>query len=294
MKQRNFFISFFLIYTLFFSIFVSCTPGPKIKNIEIGKYKFNKKKQSSHSSVTILPGDTLLTISKKYQVTVKELVKYNKFKSPYVLKPGSFIKLPKEKYYKIRKKDTLFSIARCFSISTKDLYIKNPNLNVKRLKVGKSIKLPYYARINRCKIKDINKKYNKKANSSNYKPLFEWPLSGNLIASFGKKDAGRSNDGINIIAAKGNPVRAALKGKVIYSGNELPAWGNLILIKHANGWTTAYAHLDKILVKVGDRVNTGNIIGSVGATGNVSKHQLHFQVRKNSKPVNPKNYLKKK
>jgi len=294
MKQLNFFISIFLIYTLFFSIFVSCTSGPKIKNIEIGKYKFNKKKQSSHSSVTILPGDTLLTISKKHQVTVKELVKYNKFKSPYVLKPGSFIKLPKEKYYKIRKKDTLFSIARCFSISTKDLYIKNPNLNVKRLKVGKSIKLPYYARINRCKIKDINKKYNKKAISSNYKPLFEWPLSGNLIASFGKKDAGRSNDGINIIAAKGNPVRAALKGKVIYSGNELPAWGNLILIKHTNGWTTAYAHLDKILVKVGDRVNTGNIIGSVGATGNVSKHQLHFQVRKNSKPVNPKNYLKKK
>ena len=74
----------------------------------------------------------------------------------------------------------------------------------------------------------------------------------------------------------------------------MPAWGNLILIKHANGWTTAYAHLDKILVKVGDRVNTGNIIGSVGATGNVSKYQLHFQVRKNSKPVNPKNYLKKK
>ena len=294
MKQLNFFISIFLIYTLIFSIFVSCTPGPKIKNIEIGKYKFNKKKQSSHSSVIILPGDTLLTISKKHQVTVKELVKYNKFKSPYILKPGSFIKLPEDKYYKIRKKDTLFSIARCFSISIKDLYIKNPNLNAKRLKLGKSIKLPYYASINRCKIKDIKKKYNKKALSSNYKPLFEWPLSGSLIASFGKKDAGRSNDGINIRAAKGNPVRAALKGKVIYSGNELPAWGNLILIKHANGWTTAYAHLDKILVKVGDRVNTGNIIGSVGATGNVSKHQLHFQVRKNSKPVNPKNYLKKK
>ena len=68
----------------------------------------------------------------------------------------------------------------------------------------------------------------------------------------------------------------------------------MILVKHFNNKTSAYAHLDKILVKVGDRVNTGNIIGSVGATGNVSKHQLHFQVRKNSKPVNPKNYLKKK
>ena len=80
---------------------------------------------------------------------------------------------------------------------------------------------------------------------------------------------------------------------MIYSGNELPAWGNLILIKHKNGWTTAYAHLDKVLVKLGEKVSTGNIIGSVGATGNVAKYQLHFQVRKNSKPVNPRNYLKR-
>lgn len=284
----------FFIYTLFFFVLVSCTAGPKINNIEIGKYKFNKKKQISHRSITILPGDTLLTISKKHEITVKELIKYNKIKSPYVLKPGSFIKLPEEKYYKIKNNDTLFKIAKCFSISTKDLYIKNPNLNVKRLKVGNTIKLPYYANKNKCKANDSKKKYNNKVPNSNYKPLFEWPLSGSLIASFGKKDAGRSNDGINIRAAKGNPVRAALKGKVIYSGNELPAWGNLILIKHANGWTTAYAHLDKILVKIGDKINTGNIIGSVGATGNVAEHQLHFQVRRYSKPVNPQNYLKKR
>ena len=236
----------------------------------------------------------MLTISKKYRVTIKELIKYNKFNQPYVLKPGSYIKLPKEKYYKINKKDTLFSIARCFSINIKDLYVKNPNLNVKRLKVGNAIKLPYYANKNKCKSNFVKKKSYKKVQSSNYQPLFEWPLSGTIIASFGKKDAGRSNDGINIRSAKGNPVRAALKGKVIYSGNELLAWGNLILIKHMNGWTTAYAHLDKVLVKLGDKVNTGNIIGSVGATGNVAKHQLHFQVRRYSKPVNPQNYLKQK
>jgi Membrane proteins related to metalloendopeptidases len=94
------------------------------------------------------------------------------------------------------------------------------------------------------------------------------------------------------LSAKGNPVRAALEGKVIYRGNELPAWGNLILIKHKNNWTTAYAHLDKFLVKIGDNVKTGDIIGSVGATGNVKQYQLHFQVRRNSKPLNPIQYLK--
>ena len=294
MKGFNLHIIIFSIFALFLSIFTSCAPSNKINTIEIGKYKYNKKKYDSHKTVTILPGDTLLTVSKKHEVTIKELIKYNKFKSPYVLKPGSFIKLPKEKYYKINKKDTIFNIARCFDISTKDLYVKNPNLNIKRLYVGKSIKLPYYAYKNKCQTKDVLKKNNRKVLSSNYKPLFAWPLSGSIIASFGKKEAGRSNDGINIRAAKGNPVRAALKGKVIYSGNELPAWGNLILIKHINGWTTAYAHLDKVLVKVGDSVNTGNIIGSVGATGNVAKYQLHFQVRRYSKPVNPQNYLKRK
>ena len=83
-----------------------------------------------------------------------------------------------------------------------------------------------------------------------------------------------------------------MKGKIIYRGNELPAWGNLILIKHKNNWTTAYAHLDKFLVKKGEIVKSGDVIGSVGQTGNVLKSQLHFQVRKKSRPVDPIKYLK--
>ena len=88
-------------------------------------------------------------------------------------------------------------------------------------------------------------------------------------------------------------MRAALNGKVIYRGNELLAWGNLIIIKHKNNWTTAYAHLDKLLVKKGEIVKTGDIIASIGSTGNVNKSQLHFQVRKNSKPLDPIKFLKK-
>ena len=84
-----------------------------------------------------------------------------------------------------------------------------------------------------------------------------------------------------------------MSGKVIYRGNELLAWGNLIIIKHKNNWTTAYAHLDKLLVKKGEIIKTGDIIASVGATGNVDKSQLHFQVRKYSKPLDPTKFLKK-
>ena len=152
--------------------------------------------------------------------------------------------------------------------------------------------MPYFAEINKCKaVVNFKKQKNKKYIKS--KKIFRWPVDGKVIATFGIKTSGRRNDGINIKAPYGSPVRASKDGKVIYRGNELPAWGNLILVKHKDGWTTAYAHLDKFFVKLGSELKTGEILGSVGKTGNVFDYQLHFQVRKKSKPLDPIKYLYK-
>jgi murein DD-endopeptidase MepM/ murein hydrolase activator NlpD len=121
---------------------------------------------------------------------------------------------------------------------------------------------------------------------------FIWPLQGRLLSGFGPKAKGLHNDGINIAAPRGAPVRAAKSGVVAYAGNELRGFGNLLLIKHANGWVTAYAHTDKILVKRGDRVGKGEIIARVGKTGAVSRPQLHFEMRRGKRPVNPKRFLR--
>ena len=121
---------------------------------------------------------------------------------------------------------------------------------------------------------------------------FMWPLQGRLISGFGPKAKGLYNDGINIAAPRGAPVRAAKGGVVAYAGNELRGFGNLLLIKHTNGWVTAYAHTDKILVKRGDRVGKGQIIARVGKTGAVSRPQLHFEMRRGKRPVNPKRFLR--
>ena len=284
---------FFILVSSILIILNNCSNLNNISIIEKGLYKKESQISSrtiKSKTITILAGDTLFTISKKYKVTNKELIKLNNLRSPYILKPGKKIHIPKALKYKIKKGDTLFKIARCYSISLKDIRIKNSKLIEKKLIINNIILIPYYS-VNKCNKKD-NKLTIKNNKSRSYSKIFSWPTKGTVITSYGKQQGGRRNDGINILSAKGNPVRAALEGKVIYRGNELPAWGNLILIKHKNNWTTAYAHLDKFLVKIGDNVKTGDIIGSVGATGNVKQYQLHFQVRRNSKPLNPIQYLK--
>lgn len=120
---------------------------------------------------------------------------------------------------------------------------------------------------------------------------FLWPVQGKVIGHFGTTAAGTHNDGINIAAAKGTPVRAADSGVVAYAGNELRGYGNLVLIKHAGGWMTAYAHNGTILVKRGELVKRGQEIATVGSTGIVSEPQLHFEIRRGTQVLDPTQYL---
>jgi murein DD-endopeptidase MepM/ murein hydrolase activator NlpD len=116
---------------------------------------------------------------------------------------------------------------------------------------------------------------------------FVWPVRGPLLANFGQKDGGQQNDGINIAADRGIKIRAADGGKVVYVGNEVKGFGNLVLIRHDAQWLTAYAHTDKILVRKGDTVDQNDVIATVGQTGSVTRPQVHFEVRYRGKPVDP-------
>jgi len=122
-------------------------------------------------------------------------------------------------------------------------------------------------------------------------PVFAWPVSGPLVSDFGSTANGGKNDGINIAAAMDAPIRASASGTVTYAGNELKNYGNLVLVKHTGGYTTAYAHADRLIVSRGDFVAKGQVIGYVGQTGDVSKPQLHFEIRSATTPVNPHSYL---
>lgn len=116
---------------------------------------------------------------------------------------------------------------------------------------------------------------------------FRWPVKGRIAAPFGRGSDGGNNDGINILVPKGTDVLAAESGIVAYAGSELKGYGNLILIRHEGGWVTAYAHNDSLLAKRGDTIKRGAVIAKAGDTGGVDQPQVHFEVRQNSKPVDP-------
>ena len=122
---------------------------------------------------------------------------------------------------------------------------------------------------------------------------FLWPVQGAMVSTFGPLPGGRRNDGVNIRGSAGAPVRAAAAGEVVYAGDQVPGFGNLVLLKHADGWVTAYAHLGRVGVAMRQRVQQGQEIGTVGNSGGVAEPQLHFEVRyaptpaDRARPVDP-------
>ena len=229
------------------------------------------------STYTVQRGDSLARIAQKYGLSQSELQNANGISRPNLLQPGQKLKIPGQA--------SPAAVAR-----------KQENVRIASL--GKDIPLPSTkpSRVNTAKSTSAEKK-----RASRSKPLpapkpmagnqFRWPVKGRIVSGFGKRPGGKYNDGINVAVPAGTSVKAAENGVVAYAGSELEPYGNLILIRHANNWVTAYAHSDKLLVKRGDTVRRGQIIAKAGKSGNVSQPQLHFELRKGSKPVNPLSYM---
>jgi murein DD-endopeptidase MepM/ murein hydrolase activator NlpD len=131
----------------------------------------------------------------------------------------------------------------------------------------------------------------KSAEATGALPKFRWPANGRVIGPFGPTPNGQQNDGINIALPENTPIKAAEDGDVAYAGNELKGYGNLVLVRHPNGYVTAYAHAKELLVKRGDKVKRGQVIARSGQSGNVTAPQLHFEIRKGATPLDPTKFL---
>lgn len=278
----------------------------------------------------VIEGDTLYSISKRYKIAMPDIAHANDLRAPFYLRTGQVLRLPPPPEYRVRSGDTLFEVARLFNTSQSQIARLNHLDDPYVIRPGQVLRLPSegarvrVAQQNRHKPSVVSdgtvkpglkpqastqtqttrntpatrppsqaeKKYRvTKAPPKRSSSKFLQPVQGRTISSFGPKKNGLHNDGINIAAPKGAPIRAAENGVVVYAGNELKGSGNLVLVRHDGGYMTAYAHMDDILIKRGTTIKRGQTIGTVGQTGSVSSPQLHFEVRKGTRAIDPKKYL---
>lgn len=242
----------------------------------------------------VAAGETLYSISRRYSVDLNSLAIENKITAPYSLSVGQKLRLPAQVQV-----SSAAMIAPSAPVAPVKSSVKIEQPIIKPVKTDK--KTSPIVQDKTPKPKLITEK--QKVSSAPAKPLpkvitqrkisFAWPVRGKILSNFGYKKNGLYNDGINIGAALGTAVKASETGVVAYAGNELKGMGNLIIIQHANGWMTVYAHLDTMSVRRGVKVAIGEKIGTIGKTGKVSEPQLHFEIRKGTKAYNPRKELKK-
>lgn len=265
------------------------------------------------TDVTIAPGDTLYSLSRKYSVPVNDLAVMNNLDAPFALYAGQVVRVPnldaapvRTAVVKTPSESNAVSTAK--PTATPKSTDKAIKTSVKPdVKPQKTENKPATKQGNNEKTKTETAKKpaeNKKADekkSVNKLPTitarssskFSWPVRGKILSNYGAKTKGLFNDGINIGATRGTTVGAAENGVVAYAGNEVKGMGNLIIIQHSDGWMTVYAHMDSMAVRRGARVSVGQKIGTVGQSGKVDKPQLHFEIRRGTKAYNPIQYLKK-
>ena len=253
--------------------------------------------------ITVGQGETIQTVSRRYGVPAIVIAEANGMTTGTPIYPGQRLVIPKYansgrpapatqvatapsttgsvrqspparplsaqgQVHTVGPGETMYSIGRRYNVSPVTLAAQETPRPIEQAKADKDEQV-----------------------ASNNAAGFRWPVRGRVIAGFGPKPTGQQNDGINIAVPEGTPVRASDDGVVAYSGNELKGYGNLVLVRHANGHVTAYAHASELLVKRGDAVKRGQTIAKSGQTGNVSSPQLHFEIRKGATPVDPMQFL---
>ncbi len=230
-------------------------------------------------------GDTLAGIAHRNHVSVSELARANSLDANAPLKQGMRLSVPAKAAEAAPVAAQPVAVAQPLPTTT----IGGPRLAAAT--PAGAQQSARYAQANPAPEPEEAAPAPKPSETTSALPTFRWPVRGKVITGYGAKTNGKSNDGINVAVPEGTPVKAAEDGVVAYSGNELKGYGNLILVRHSNGYVTAYAHASELLVKRGDTIKRGQVIAKSGQSGEVGSPQLHFEIRKGSQPVDPLQFL---
>ncbi len=313
------------------------------------------------SEVSIRPGDTLYSLSRRYGVSERNILAANNLDSAADIQAGRTMVIPPASYrpgqdtpqsgssrslsrsqlvaatgtnansgstttHVVQNGDTAYNIARRYNMTPAELAERNSLESPDKIRLGQrlnvgaqvaaaqpvsqatisqsgpatatnapvpSVRPTQVASASNTSIQTVSVNTNAQSGAALPEPeamsssQFRWPVRGRIISPFGPKSNGANNDGINISVPEGTSIKAAENGVVAYAGNELEGFGNLILIRHQNGFVTAYAHSSSILVQRGDQIRRGQVIARAGQTGSVDTPQLHFELRQASRPIDP-------
>jgi murein DD-endopeptidase MepM/ murein hydrolase activator NlpD len=278
----------------------------------------------------VRPGDTLSRIVARTGAGADAIARENKLAPPFFVRPGQKLKIPAGRYHRVQKGERGIAIARAYGVEWTRIAELNHLDEPFTLRAGERLLIPSAREVAGMSMEDRAKAFridiedlvtgNEPALAPKARPFppvktatrpvppsvpvaqpaatsfsgrFAWPVFGDILRRYGLQPTGARNDGINIRANMGETVRAAADGVVAYAG-DLAAFGKLVLIRHGNGWLTAYGHADSLLVTRGQAVKQGQPIATAGASGSAREPQLHFEIRDGRKPVNPMNWLPKR
>ncbi len=239
------------------------------------------------------PGDTLMSISRRSGVPLSELARANNLTTTSKLKIGDKITVPGGRAVAVAPVTTAPAARAVAAVAPAPTpaVVKQVQPTPQRVASAEPVQKARLASATATPEEVTPASPVKAAEATGALPSFRWPVRGRVIASYGAKNNGKSNDGINVAVPEGTPVKAAEDGVVAYSGSELKGYGNLVLVRHSNGYVTAYAHASELMVKRGDTIKRGQVIAKSGQSGEVGSPQLHFEIRKGSSPVDPLQFL---
>jgi len=260
-------------------------------------------------------GDTVHSIARAHDVPLRSIIDANRLSAPYTIEVGQRLTIPAGRFHVVQTGDTVYSISRQHSVDMASLTSLNRIQAPYTIKVGERLQLPgrgtaqQPAAVTRDvaggpvpvarPVAGVATAATQPASTTPSVPKtplpaapaatggFVWPVEGKILSSYGPKANGLHNDGINIAAEMGAPVKAAQNGVVAYAGNELKGYGNLLLVRHEGDLITAYAHNSKLLVQRGDTILRGQTIAQAGNSGSVVTPQVHFEVRRGAKALDP-------
>lgn len=221
-------------------------------------------------------GETLGGIANRAKVPAAVIAAANGLVEPYNVRVGQKLQIPRQRVHVVKDGDTGFSIAQKYGVPFVNIAIANGMEEPYTITLGQKLIIPAVL------------KAPVTLQEPRTEPYFRWPHDGRIMLGFSLTEDGKGHDGLDFEAKRGDMVRASSSGSVVYAQQDSGRFGNLVVIDHGNGWRTRYGHLDRITVKLGDVVKTGERIGIAGDGGIATRVELHFEIMQDNKRIDPK------